>query len=250
MKQPMKRGPKPKKKKVNRIGKAATLPGCVWGLWLQHVLQNGRCWLYVALLMSHLLCLRITESLCLTSEDFSFKSNSVYIAPLKRQGSMRKPLLANVRKLLLAIKRKGVSKRRSENKGSRGKVTYWDRWKWPKTGELFPAERYDCQTVARNKNTVAKAISRLRKTFEQPVDRTIRSHSGRQTMINTMKATGIPDEVGMYYARISDKQTYNGYGSCTSTQAAEIIKKSKPLRKLVDEMYNFSTKRKKQQRRR
>lgn len=237
-----KRGQKSKKKITKSIGKAAVLPGHLWRHWLEHVLQNGRCWLYAGLLISHLLRLRITECMRLTCEDFSFKTSTVYIAPLKRQNGMRKPMLPSVKRILLELKKKGVSRRRSENKGSRGKVTWWDKWKWPAKGKLFPAQRDDCHTSTRNKDTVAKAISRLRKTFEQPVDRTIRSHSGRHTMINTLKATGIPDEVGMFYARISDKQTYAGYGSFTSTQATEFIKKSKTLRKSLVTVYSKTKK--------
>ena len=81
----------------------------------------------------------------------------------------------------------------------------------------------DCDSEGRNKDTVCKAISRLRSTFEEPTDRTIRSHSGRQTMVNTLKASGLADDIAMYYARMSDKQSFHGYGLFTSTLTSEFI---------------------------
>ena len=237
MKHPMKRGPKPKKKNSRKLGKAATLPGRLWAAWVQHVLCEGRCWLYMALVLSHVLCLRITECLKLRAEDFSFKASTVYIGPLKRQEGMRKPLVPEIKTMLLKFKRTGVSRKRTENKGSRGRVTWWDRWRWPETGLLFPADRMDCATEGRNKDAVCKAIVRLRAKFEEATDRPIRSHSGRQTMVNTLKAAGLADDISMYYARISDKQTFHGYGSFTPTQANEFIKKSKELRKSVAHVY-------------
>lgn len=233
----MKRGPKPKKKKTQKLGKAATLPGQLWVLWLKHVLAHGRAWLYMALVMSHLLCLRITECLRLTAEDFSFRAGTVYIAPMKRQDAVRKPMLPEVKALLQNFKKKGVKRKRTEENGSRGKVTWIDTWTWPKEGLLFPADRWDCCTEGKNKDTVCKAIARLRKSFEHPTDRPIRSHSGRQTMVNTLKATGLPDAICMFYARINDKQTFAGYGAFTATQASEFLKKSKPLRNFLAEMY-------------
>ena len=54
--------PRKKKSSKKRLGKATPLPGDLWCQWLQHVLDNGQTWRYVALLLSHLLCLRITKS--------------------------------------------------------------------------------------------------------------------------------------------------------------------------------------------
>ena len=240
---PMKRGPKHKyqkqkmKTKKGKLGKAAALPGKLWCLWLGHALSNGRCWLYVALLVSHLLCLRITECLTLKAEDFAFTAGTVHIGSLKGQAAMRKPMVSGVKSILQKLKRHGVSRKRREAKGSRGLITWWDRWHWPVRGALFPSDRADCFSDVRNKNTVCKAISRLRKSFEQATDRPIRPHSGRHTMINMLKGAGIPDEIGMFYARINDKQTYAGYGAFTPTQASALLKKSKNLRKCVADVY-------------
>ena len=246
---PKKRGPKPKKKQSKKLGKAATLPGELWVQWVNHVLAHGRCWLYMALVLCHLLCLRITECLRLAAEDFSFRAGTVHIAPMKRQDAVRKPMLPEVKTLLQNFKKKGIKRKRAEQKGSRGKVTWTDQWKWPQQGMLFPAERMDCCSEGRNKNTVCKAISRLRKTFEHPTDRPIRSHSGRQTMVNALKASGLPDDVAMFYARISDKQTYAGYGAFTSTQASQFLKKSKPLRSFLSDLYHVKNSKPKQRKR-
>ena len=103
------------------------------------------------------------------------------------------------------------------------------------------ADRMDCNSEGHHKDTVCKAISCLRSTFEEPTDRTIRSHSGRQTMVNTLKASGLADDIAMY-ARISDKQPFHGYGSFTPMQASEFIKKRKALRTSVARVYGASKK--------
>ena len=230
----MKSKSNPKKKATKkRLGKAVTLPGPLWGMWLAHVLAHGTCWLYVALLLSHALCLRISEALRLRAEDFSFQAKSVYIGPLKGQAGFRKPMIPEIRKTLLHLQKYVVKRKRSRQQGARGCVQFTDQWRWPATGFLFPSERCDASEVTRTKDTVCKAISRLRKTFEHPTDGSVRSHSGRHTMINTLKLAGLPDQVSMYYARIQDHRTFEGYGQLSQTQASDVLKKNRPLSALL-----------------
>ena len=56
----------------------------------------------MALVLTHIiLCLRISECLKLRAEDSSFKASTVYIGPLKRQEAMRKPILPEIKAMLL-----------------------------------------------------------------------------------------------------------------------------------------------------
>ncbi|CAE7253066.1 unnamed protein product [Symbiodinium natans] len=212
-----------------KLGKAATLPADLWGLWIKHVLQHGRCWLFVACVLSHLLCLRVTECLRLEATDFDMKSKSVLIAPLKRQAAVRKPLLANVKRILESLRRSGIQKKRAVQQGGRGRVVFIDKWVWPKKGLLFPSERPDSKTEHRCKDTVCKAISRLRVSFQYPTDGNIRSHTARHSMVNTLKISGVPENIGMYYARIKDPKVYRGYGGLTAQQASALLHKHRGL---------------------
>ena len=235
------RGPgrPPKKRPVKRkLGKASALPDKLWTQWLDHVRAHGSCWLYVALLLTHLLCLRITEALRLTAEDFAFgRGNSVYIKPLKGQPALRKPMLPPVKKILLQLKNQTVKQKRIKKQGALGEKLFLDCWKWPQTGPLFPAERADSDSVVRNKNTVCKAIGRLRCSFEQPCEAPVRSHSGRHRMVSDLKMSGVADDIGMCYARIKDKRTYAGYGKLSGQQAWCLLKKNAALGKALSGLY-------------
>lgn len=237
VKKPGKRGRPPKKKPMKKLGKASELAGNLWKLWLAHVLREGRCWLYVCLIVTHLLCLRITECLRLKANDVSFKTNSVVIKSLKRQAAVRKPLLPEIKKVLNFLQEKGIKRRRTTQEGARGTTTWTDHWRWPTHGFLFPSDRVDSETVCRKKDTVCKAAARLRQSFAEPTEKTIRSHSGRHRMVNDLKTSGIPEEVGMLYSRIADRKTYQGYGGVTNDQATSILKKNKALRAMVGQLF-------------
>ena len=224
-------------KQGRKLGQAATLPGKLWTEWLKHCMANARSWLYALLLICHLLCLRVSEGLALSASDFDFKSCSVLIKPLKRQPALRKPLLAEMKSILLQLKQNGVSKRRSQFRGSQGKITFRDTWTWPRSGALFPSERPDAKSDIRNKNTVAKTISRLRGSFTLATEGVVRSHSARHSMINALRMNGVPDDISMYYARISDKKVFSKYGQVTSLQASSLLKAQKSFRGAVAAQY-------------
>ena len=211
------RGPgRPKKRRAPtfRLGKASALPGDLWGRWLSHVLKSGPTWLYVALLLSHLLCLRITEVLRLQGQDFDLKNGACKVKPLKRRGAMTKHVLTSVRPMLQKLKSKGIRRKRAQKRGVLGVVKYTDSWKWPSQGKdyLFPSDRSDAGDVHRNKDTACKAVSRLRESFNAGRgkflnNKLIRTHSGRHRMINDCKSAELADDVAMHFARIVDKRT-------------------------------------------
>ena len=231
---------KPKRQPPSKkLGQAATLPGSEWGSWLCHIMRFGTTWLYVVVLLTHLLCLRITEALRLRAENFRFKTpGTVYVAPLKNQPGMTKPLLAGVHNILEHLRKQGVKQKRKRNCGGRGHVTYVDKWEWPSKGLLFPASRSDCKSAAHNKDSVSKAIARLRQTFVCHTQQTVRSHSGRHTMINLLKHAGLPDTVAKFYARIKDQKTFESYGMCTETQATKTLQTSKAVQRLFADAYS------------
>lgn len=235
---PRKRQPQKKK-----IGKATPLPGDLWCQWLIHVINNGQCWLYAALLLSHLLCLRITEVLRLKGSDFQWKQECVRIGPLKRQAATVKHMIKGVLPILLDLRKKPLKRKRKRNKGFLGCVQEWDTWSWPKDeGLLFPSHRSDASTLRRNKDTACKAVSRLRATFfpKKAVECTsrIRTHSGRHRMISDLKGSNVGDDAGMIFARIADKRTYHGYGQITCEQTAAILDKNKTLVRSLQTMYH------------
>ena len=212
-----KRGPgRPRKRKSpsKSLGKASSLPGDLWFHWLRHVLAEGSSWLYVALLLSHVLCLRISEVLRLQAKDFDFRGKCARIKEMKGGPEMHKHILNVIMPTVKALRDKGVVKKRKQNRGVFGMVTFMDRWQWPVTSEayLFPSDRADSLELHRVKDTVCKSIARLRKTFAPPNSaflnvNQIRSHSGRHRFINDCKTAGLPDMISMNFARITDQRT-------------------------------------------
>ena len=67
---------------------------------------------------------------------------------------------------------------------------------------------------------------------------TVRSHSGRHTMINLLKHAGLPDTVAKFYARIKDQKTFESYGMCTETQATKTLQTSKAVQRLFADAYS------------
>ena len=198
-------------KPARRRGKASSMPGQLWPMWLAHVHKHGTCWLHACLLLTHVLCLRVTEALKLRACHFNFKTRTVLIEALKGQEPVNKPLISAVLPLLQHLRSKGLRKKRTRARGALPKDAFEDVWKFPKTGNafLFPASRKDSKQAHRCKNTVCKAIQRLRKSFHIPTGvwidiGKIRSHSGRQKMVQDLKLASVPEEIAMMYARIAD----------------------------------------------
>ncbi|CAE7031475.1 unnamed protein product [Symbiodinium sp. CCMP2592] len=238
-----------KKTPEKKLGKASSLPGPLWGAWLDHVLAQGSTWLWVALVLSHCFCLRITEVLKLKARDFLWKKKCVHIAPLKRQKAVHKSMLSALVPFLKSLRSKGKAKKRYQKKGVRGVVAFFDTWKWPAkdTDYLFPSHRSDAKTEHRSKDTVTKSIGRLRLTFAPPAEvfveaEKIRSHSGRHRAINDMKNANISQHVAMKFARISDVRTFLGYGELTDEQTGASLEKSVPLKSILQKMYVKSKK--------
>ena len=171
----------------------------------------------------------------LRKRDFLWQQKTVHIGPLKRQAPVRKTMLSAVFPLLKSLRDKGKCKKRSVKQGALGVVNYFDVWNWPQQDidYLFPSMRSDAKEAHRGKDTVCKAISRLRKTFQPPkgvfVEKEkIRSHSGRHRSINDMKNAKIRHDVAMKFARIADVRTFMGYGELTDEQTGVALEKSNP----------------------
>ena len=208
-----KRG-RPRKRRAPqyRLGKACALAGPLWEKWLQHILTTGPTWVYVAVLLTHVLCCRISEVLKLKRGDVDFKGGTVYVAPLKRGHAVTKHVMKAAMNKLRTLRDKGVGKMRQRNKGMWGTVREMDRWKFPKALDdyLFPASRSDSHTRHMNKDTACRAVSRIRKSFNPPghvETKSIRTHSGRHRMVNDLKRCGVADGSAMHFARIVDRRT-------------------------------------------
>ena len=85
-----------------------------------------------------------------------------------------KPALAKLR----LLKAHGVNKKRSRSKGMWGRVTFQDKWAFPREPDqlLFPALRADCNTKHVNNDTACKAVSRLRAAFSIPPKVSVAKH--------------------------------------------------------------------------
>eukprot|EP00439_Symbiodinium_sp_Y106_P042367 s4728_g5.t1 len=123
-----------------KLGEAATLSHSLLQDWLAFLLDVGPTWLHVLIKLASCLCLRVTEACRLHKDDIDFKKRVIRVAPLKRQPEVLKPLLPECAQLFATLKKKGLSRKRAQRKGSRGQVTWQDRW--PDDGSdgwLFPA---------------------------------------------------------------------------------------------------------------
>ena len=132
----VKPGPQPSRKAAKRVrtkcmkkarpksrrGKASCMPGQLWPMWLAHVHKKGTCWLHACLVLTHVLCLRVTEALRLRASDFNWKNRIVWIAPLKGQCAVRKPLLSALLPVLRHLRAHGLACRRTRPRGVLGKA--------------------------------------------------------------------------------------------------------------------------------
>ena len=87
------------------------------------------------------------------------------------------------------------------------------------------------------KDAVCHSIAKARKLFHCDIDGSVRSHSGRHRMINDLKASSIPSDAGMMFARIKDKKTWAGYGQLTPLQCSTVLQKNKDLQKTLQKLY-------------
>lgn len=144
-------------------GKAHGMGADLWAQWLEHVARCGPCWLHVLLFLTHSLCLRVTEALCLRAEDFDFEGHVVNVSELKKQPAVAKPILQSLLPMMESLRANGVSVERSRNQGARGFVHCVDTWSFPEKGLLFKAERSDSNSARRQRSAVIKAVSRARR---------------------------------------------------------------------------------------
>ena len=134
-------------------------------------------------------CSRITEVLRLRASDFKW----IYVAALKRCPGTQKHMMKATFPELRQLREQGARKRRHRRWSARAVVHFWDSWTWPESeGLLFKSSRCDSHLVRRNKDTAAKAVARLRQSFDPPKKnivnaQRIRTHSARHTMINNFK---------------------------------------------------------------
>jgi hypothetical protein len=121
-------------------------------------------------------------------------------------------------------------------------ATYVDTWAWS-DNFLFPSSRSDARSPKRCKDTVCKAISRIRKTFRAQdgtkdfASCSIRSHSGRHRKINDLKYSGVVQETAAKYAFIDDMRTYEGYGRLNYVQAGAQIAANAQVEALISSCY-------------
>ena len=116
-------------------------------------------------------------------------------------------LLNAVLPTLRRLRKKGKSLVRNRRCGVRGAMSFKDSWSWP-TGQnyLFP-DRTGKSHI--KKDMVCHAIQKARCSLKAMESHKTRSHSGRHTMINTLKSENVLADAGVSFARISHKRTYD-----------------------------------------
>ncbi len=145
-------------------------------------------------------------------------------------------LLNAILPTLRSLRKKGKAVVRKRRRGARGTVSFKDEWCWP-TGQkyLFP-DRTGKSHI--KKDVVCHAIQKARKSFRVMDSHKIRSHSGRHSMINTLKSDNVPADAGMAFARISHKRTYDLYGQLNQLQAGQTLNSNKRLKKTLKSVYS------------
>ena len=114
-----------------------------------------------------------------------------------------------------------------------------DAWVWPSGNNyLFPDRTAKSHM---KKDAVCHAITKARKSFGKCTvisPEKIRSPSGRHTMINALKNSSIPADVGMCFSRITHKRTYDMYGQLDQAQTGSALNSSKRLKKTLKAVYS------------
>ena len=192
----------------NRIGKAHSLPGTRWTLWLEFMKEHagGKYWLL--LYLTSALCLRVTQVTRLKTSDFQFKKGKVWVGKFKRHPGVFKPLLPSVLQVIKKVKRSGVK-------------STWNKYVWPRDGFLFPSRR-GSQVPHMTKDTVGACIRKHRQAFVQKYKRqfpdlsdgqakAIRSHSGRRHCVSKMSSADLSPNVIMGFAQIESYRVFKHY---------------------------------------
>ena len=142
-------------------GAADPLLNGAWAEWRSHVLAHGPTWLYVLIVMQHLLCCRVTEILRLRFKDIDWDSKQILVGALKKRGAVKKPICAQLLRFLEEWKRAyGITIQRTRHLGNRGVQTFADEWVWPEGASatfMFPAARSDSRFEYRNKACKSKS---------------------------------------------------------------------------------------------
>ena len=208
------RSKKTKKQGGRKIGKANSLLGDSWDLWLKHVLKTVGARFYFILWLTRVLCIRVTQSAQLEVEDMNCDKKKVWIRPFKKHLGIWKDLVPSVLATIRMVKKKGIT----DASGT---------WTWPKSGPLFPS-RTGAKLKHLSKDVVSHAIVKARKTFQcedlttEDVEK-IRSHSGRRNAISRFAGAGIPDPVGMAFAQIGSIRVYRGYVDVDPAQVKDAM---------------------------
>ena len=152
-------------------------------------------------------------------------------------------MLAPVLPALRQLRAQGKTYHRTRKCGARGTKRIKDMWKWPpkKQQYLFPNQ---WGTGPKTKDVVAHAITKARKTFQPTKSQAcvletgrIRSHSGRHRMINDLKASSVPPDAAMVFARIKHKKTFDNYGRMDQEQSGKLLNSNNGLKRTLKTMY-------------
>ena len=205
---------------------ASALPGRQWNLWLRHILAECGPTLYVLVLLTQILCLRVTQAARLRGADFHWGPRRVWVGKFKRHRGVHKPLTKEAKKTLKGLRDKVVKgAARTVRNGARAATTVTPAWKWPADGgHLFPSLRSDAALPHVSKDWICKQLKEASATFVAKygarypnlLEEAPRSHSGRRNSITRLVESGVPERLGMEFAQLSNPRVYQRYAAVTS----------------------------------
>ena len=151
-------------------GQADKLPGAAWALWTNHAQATGPSWLYPAVCLGHLLCLRVTEVLSLSGRDVDLAGGVVRVRALKRQEATDKCLNEAAATFVRKLQEEGVIVNRTKNTGLQGVKAANDIWTWPEEPDdyLVPCHASGQQAGQENKRHSVKGNPQGPADFQGP----------------------------------------------------------------------------------
>ena len=149
------------------------------------------------------LCLRVSQAARLKAEDFDWKGRRVWCEAFKGLSADWKPMMPSVYEQLAPWCRHGLGiKKRIKCGGARGDETIVPRFKWPKSGVLFPATRNDAKIKCVSKDVAGRVVRMHRIGFvnlhsgkfpELAFGKNIRTHSARRHSISEQASRSTND---------------------------------------------------------
>ena len=95
-------------KKKKKLGKVHSLPGALWNLWLDFVLEKLGPVIYAIISLTAAFCVRVTQAAQLTVGDFDFVAARVWFDPFKNHDGLHKAMVPSVMRVMEEWRKNGL----------------------------------------------------------------------------------------------------------------------------------------------